>query len=234
MFRRRNFLSYAFPIMYVTIWCFFWSTYFSSISTTNFFSAHIFVATNYFFQFYSSPRRPPPRPQISNGASLRRRSFVKRCDGNLIHYTVGLIRHAGDSVGDNNAVRGGPSFNQIKKLSYVLLSKWEMSRWRGMSGNASRQSRKQDNLWSWGRDYGSHLTPYRMCCVLLLQIIGASLVCGFVQLSSQVLRALLLSRQDTSIQCWFDVGPASATPAQHQTSNGSRIYPDGNPSAIHL
>ena len=38
---------------------FFWSTYFSSISTTNFFSAHIFnklffltfVATNYFFHF---------------------------------------------------------------------------------------------------------------------------------------------------------------------------------------
>ena len=187
-----------------------------------------------FFNFILAPVAPPPRPQISNGASLRWRSFVKRCDGNLIHYTVGLIRHAGDSVGDNNAVRGEPSFNQIKKLSYVLLSKWEMSRWRGMSGNASRQSRKQDNLWSWGRDYGSHLTPYRMCCVLLLQIIGASLVCGFVQLSSQVLRALLLSRQDTSIQCWFDVGPASATPAQPQTSNGSRIYPDGNPSAIHL
>ena len=58
MFRRRNFLSYASPIMYVTIWCFFWSTYFSSISTTNFFFCpHFqqfffltFVATNYFFQ----------------------------------------------------------------------------------------------------------------------------------------------------------------------------------------
>ena len=66
MFRRRNFLSYAFPIMYVTIWCFFWSTYFSSISTTNFFFCpHFqqtffltFVATNYLFQFFSSP--PPP------------------------------------------------------------------------------------------------------------------------------------------------------------------------------
>ena len=75
MFRRRNFLSYAFPIMYVTIWCFFWSTYLSSISTTNFFSAHIFnklffwtfLATNYFFQFFS--RSPPP--QNSNGASLK-------------------------------------------------------------------------------------------------------------------------------------------------------------------
>ena len=63
------FLSYAFPIMYV--WCFFWSTYFSSISTTNFFflptfSTNFFfltlVATNYFFQFYSRP--PPPPPDI--------------------------------------------------------------------------------------------------------------------------------------------------------------------------
>ena len=41
VFRQRNFLSYAFPIMYVTILC-----YFSSISTTIFFSAHIF---NFFF-----------------------------------------------------------------------------------------------------------------------------------------------------------------------------------------
>ena len=68
------FWSYAFPIMYVTIWCFFWSTYFSQISTTNFFflptfSTNIFfllfVATNNFFLFFSSPP-----PQISNGASL--------------------------------------------------------------------------------------------------------------------------------------------------------------------
>ena len=48
MFRRRNFLSYALPIMYVTIWCFFWSTYFSSISTTSFFFLHTF-STNFFF-----------------------------------------------------------------------------------------------------------------------------------------------------------------------------------------
>ena len=56
----RNVLSYAFPIMYITIWCFFWSTYFLSISTANFFllltfSTNFFfltfVATNYFFQF---------------------------------------------------------------------------------------------------------------------------------------------------------------------------------------
>ena len=70
MFRPRNFLSYAFPIMYVTIWCSFWSTYFSSVISFDnklFLSVHIFnklffltfVATNYFFQFYSSPPLPP-------------------------------------------------------------------------------------------------------------------------------------------------------------------------------
>ena len=59
MLCRRNLLSYAFPNLYVTILCFSWSTYFSSISTTNFFflltfSTNFFltfVATNYFFQF---------------------------------------------------------------------------------------------------------------------------------------------------------------------------------------
>ena len=75
----KKFFVICFPyyVDYVTIWCFFWSTYFSSISTTNFFFLPtfptnffflIFVAKNYFFQFYSSP--PPPPPQISNGASL--------------------------------------------------------------------------------------------------------------------------------------------------------------------
>ena len=73
MFRRRHFLSYAFPIMYVTIWCFVWSTYFSSILPTNFFSAHIFKKLFFsdfcgdklfFFNFFLAP------PQISNSASL--------------------------------------------------------------------------------------------------------------------------------------------------------------------
>ena len=71
MFCRRVFLSYASPIMCVTIWCFSWSTYFSSISTTNFFflptfSTNFFfltfVTTNNFFQFFSRP--PPPRYQM--------------------------------------------------------------------------------------------------------------------------------------------------------------------------
>ena len=54
-------------IMYVTIWCFFWSTYFSSISTKNFFFCPHFQQT--FFSdfcgdklFFSSP--PPPRYQM--------------------------------------------------------------------------------------------------------------------------------------------------------------------------
>ena len=41
----QHFLSYAFPIMYVTIWCFFWSAYFSSISRTNFFFCPHFQQT---------------------------------------------------------------------------------------------------------------------------------------------------------------------------------------------
>ena len=41
MFRRIFFLSYAFPIMYVTIWCFFWSTIFHQFRQQTFFSAHI-------------------------------------------------------------------------------------------------------------------------------------------------------------------------------------------------
>ena len=49
MFRQRNFLSYAFPIMYVTIWCFFRSTYFSSISTTIFFFCPHFQQTFFFW-----------------------------------------------------------------------------------------------------------------------------------------------------------------------------------------
>ena len=68
----KKFLSYAFPIMYVSIWCFFWSTYFSSISTTNFFfCSHFqqkkkiltFVATSFFLIFnFNLP--PPPPPDI--------------------------------------------------------------------------------------------------------------------------------------------------------------------------
>ena len=66
MFRPRIFLSYAFPIMYVTIWCFFLvSIFFINFDNKLFFLT--FVATTYFFQFYFSP---PPPPQISNGASL--------------------------------------------------------------------------------------------------------------------------------------------------------------------
>ena len=72
-FRRRMFLSYAFSIMYVTIWCFFWSTYFSSISTTNFFFCPHFQQT-FFFYFCGDKLfisiLPTPPPQISNGASL--------------------------------------------------------------------------------------------------------------------------------------------------------------------
>ena len=57
MFRRKNSLSYAFPIMYVNIWCFFWSYFFSAhIFNKLFFLT--FVATNYLFQFFYSP--PPP------------------------------------------------------------------------------------------------------------------------------------------------------------------------------
>ena len=69
MFCWRNFLSYAFPIMYVTIWCFFWSTYFSSISTTNFFFLPIF-STNFFFltlwrqTIFLILIYPPPPPDI--------------------------------------------------------------------------------------------------------------------------------------------------------------------------
>ena len=45
------FLSCAFPIIYVTIWCFFWSTYFSSISTTNFLFLSTF-STIFFSDFF--------------------------------------------------------------------------------------------------------------------------------------------------------------------------------------
>ena len=68
----KSFLSYAFAIMYVIIWCFFLVNIFSSILTTNFFFCPHFQQT--FFSgfcgdklFFSSP---PPPPQISNGASL--------------------------------------------------------------------------------------------------------------------------------------------------------------------
>ena len=91
MLCRRNFLSYAFPIMYVTIWCFFWSTYFSSISPTNsvvttFQHCSVFTKNNvlahsvwsYYHlfgccvyiwnilnqrQLHSSPPPPPPPPE---------------------------------------------------------------------------------------------------------------------------------------------------------------------------
>ena len=94
MFRRRNFLSYAFPIMYVTIWCFFWSTYFSSISTTNFFFLPTF-STNFFFRllwrqtiYFNFNLAPPPPVQISNGASLTKSSL-----GSISWATVLISSH---------------------------------------------------------------------------------------------------------------------------------------------
>ena len=87
------FLLYAFPIMYVNIWCFFWSTYFSSISTTNVFFRHIFnklffsdfCGDKLYILIFSSP--PPPRYQIvrplgsycysGDYTTLGYRSFVK-------------------------------------------------------------------------------------------------------------------------------------------------------------
>ena len=70
MLCRRFLLLYAFPIMYVTIWCFFWSTYFSSISSTNFFFLLTF-STNFFFWllwrqtiFFNFNLPPPPRYQM--------------------------------------------------------------------------------------------------------------------------------------------------------------------------
>ena len=79
-FRPRIFLSYVFPIMYVTIWCFFGQHIFHQFRQQTFFSVHIFnklfflifVATNYFFNFILAP---PPPPQISNGAFLKFRNF---------------------------------------------------------------------------------------------------------------------------------------------------------------
>ena len=76
MFHWRIFLSYASPIMYVTVWCFLWSTYFSSISTTYFFFCPHFQQTFFFWLlwrqtiFFNFNLAPPPPPQISNGASL--------------------------------------------------------------------------------------------------------------------------------------------------------------------
>ena len=70
MFYRRIFLSYAFPIMYVTIWCFFWSTYFSSISTTIFFFCPHFQQTFFFWLlwrqtiYFNFNLAPPPRYQM--------------------------------------------------------------------------------------------------------------------------------------------------------------------------
>ena len=70
MLCRRNFLSYAFPIMYVTIWYFFRSTHFSSISTTNFFFSSYFQQTFFFWLlwrqtiFFNFNLAPPPLPDI--------------------------------------------------------------------------------------------------------------------------------------------------------------------------
>ena len=78
-----NVSLYAFPIMYVTIWCLFWWTYFSSISTTNFFFLPTFltnfffmtfVATNYLFQFFLAP--PPPRYQMVHPLALIHITFM--------------------------------------------------------------------------------------------------------------------------------------------------------------
>ena len=55
-------LSYAFPIMYANIWCFFWSTYIFSAHIFNKLFFLTFLATNYLFHFFSSP--PPPPPDI--------------------------------------------------------------------------------------------------------------------------------------------------------------------------
>ena len=54
------FFSYAFPIMYVTIRWFFWSIYFSSISTKN-----LFILPTYFLNIFSTPPS-----QILKNASL--------------------------------------------------------------------------------------------------------------------------------------------------------------------
>ena len=100
----KKFLSYAFPIMYVTIWCFFWSTYCSSISTTNFFSAHIFnklfflifVATNYFF---SSP--PPPRYQMVRPLGVSRkppRLHFQKVSVYLYNYNFCIILEFGKLI----------------------------------------------------------------------------------------------------------------------------------------
>ena len=64
-----TYFIFAFSIMYVTICCFFWSIYYPSISTTNFFLPTFFVAylvtifLNIFFNL-------PPPPLIPSGASL--------------------------------------------------------------------------------------------------------------------------------------------------------------------
>ena len=80
--------------MYGTIWCFFWSTSFSSISTnffflptfsTNFFFL-TFVATNYLFLFFlGSP------PQISNGASLK--SMQKMVNWSLVEQGLDITKY---------------------------------------------------------------------------------------------------------------------------------------------
>ena len=69
-------VDYAFPIMYVIICCFFWSTYLSSISTTNFFFCPHFQQTFFsdfcgdklFFSifFRLSPRYQMVRPLTVN------------------------------------------------------------------------------------------------------------------------------------------------------------------------
>ena len=92
MFCRRNFLSYAFPIMYVTIWCFSWSTYFSSISTTNFFFCSHFQQTFFsdfrgdklFFSILDPP--PPPRYQMVRPLQDGEHSHRKKDSHNKLTY----------------------------------------------------------------------------------------------------------------------------------------------------
>ena len=75
MLCRRIFLSYAFPIMFVTIWCFFlFNIFFINFDNKLFF---LLTVSTIFFRllwrqtiFFNFNLATPPPPQISNGASL--------------------------------------------------------------------------------------------------------------------------------------------------------------------
>ena len=97
-FRRRNFLAYAFPIMYVTTWCFFWSTYFSSISTTNFFFLPTFSMwrQTIIFNFFLGSPPPPPRYQMVRPLLVNNCSHLPcQCiqSANSCHRTEPLHNH---------------------------------------------------------------------------------------------------------------------------------------------